>query len=60
MKKLRKLSVLKLEKKETKEILGGNCYSCTGGSCSSCPIFTNSSGFNGSEYNRVNNNFNNN
>lgn len=54
MKKFRKLSVLKLGKKETKEILGGTPRSCVGGSCSSCPIFTNSSGFNGSEYIRVN------
>lgn len=55
MKKIKKLSILKMGKKETQEILGGNCTKCsTTGNCSSCPIFTGSRAFNvGDVYNNT-------
>lgn len=60
MSKIKKLSVLKLEKKETKEILGGYCSYCDSTSNCSCSSSMVDRAFGaGYGYNRINDIYNN-
>lgn len=60
MKNLKKLSILKLEKKATKEIMGGFCSKCSTSSGCSCSSSQMNKAFgSGYNYNRANDIFNN-